>query len=102
MAFTIFLIVLVVVAVVSSASAWYARCRSPDATGPRPASPRPVDPSATSAAIGEGESHGEHVEVALTMSLLAGHLSADDYRRNMAIVAAQDAPHRPLAAPPDR
>jgi hypothetical protein len=102
MAFAVFLIVLVVVAVVSSASAWYARCRSLDATGPRPASPRTVDPWATSEAIGRADWHGERAEAVLTTRLLAGHMSAEEYRRDMASLAARDALCHPLTTPPDQ
>jgi hypothetical protein len=102
MALAVFLIVLVAVAVVSSASAWVARCRSRDATGPQPASPRPADLCAISEAISRGGSHGEHVEAVLTAWLLAGHLSAEEYRRDMAILAARDALRHPLVTPPDR
>jgi uncharacterized membrane protein len=102
MAFAVFLIVLVVVAVVSSASAWFARCRSLDATGPQPASPRAVDPWATSEAIGRADRHGERAEAVLTTRLLAGHMSAEEYRRDMASLAARDTVGHPLATPPDQ
>jgi hypothetical protein len=102
MMFAIFLIVLVAVAVVSSASAWVARCRSRDATGPQPASPQQADSWAISEAINRGDSHGERVEAVLTAWLLAGYLSAEEYRRDMADLAARDALFHPLVAPPGR
>lgn len=100
--FTVFLIVLVAVAVVSSAGAWVARCRSRDATGPQPAAPRPADSWAISEAIDRADSDGERVEAAITTWLLAGYLSAEGYRRDMASLAARDALVHPLVAPPDR
>ncbi len=102
MAFAVFLIVLVAVAVVSAASAWFARCRSGEATGPQPASPWSVDPRVNSEAISRGDSHGERVEAERTARLLAGHLSAEQYRQDMAVLAARDALHHPLVTPPDR
>ena len=101
-AFAVFLIVLVVVAVVSSASAWFARRRSLDATGPQPASPGVVDPGATAEAIGRADRSGQRAEAALTTRLLAGHMSAEEYRREMASLAARDALGHPLATPPDQ
>ncbi|MEV4513381.1 hypothetical protein AB0K00_30955 [Dactylosporangium sp. NPDC049525] len=102
MVFAVFLIVLVAVAAVSSASAWVARRRSRDATGPQPASPCPADLCAISEAVSRADSHGEHVEAVVTGWLLAGHLSAEEYRRDMAIIAARDALFHPLVTPPDR
>ena len=90
MAFAVFLIVLVAVAVVSSAGAWFARCRSGEATGSQAASLRPVDPCAISEAISRGDSHGERVEAELAAWLLAGHVSAEQYRQDMAVLAARD------------
>ncbi|GAA4263592.1 hypothetical protein [Dactylosporangium darangshiense] len=91
MVFTIFVIVLAAVAVVSSASAWFARHRSRDETGPQPAVQRPTDPAVIAEAISRADSHGERVEAVLTTWLLAGHLSAEEYRRDMAILAEREA-----------
>jgi hypothetical protein len=100
MAFAVFLIVLATIAVVSSAGGWFARRRSRDATGP--GSPGPVDPWASLAAIFQADSHGDRAEAVVTTWLLAGHLSAEEYRQEMAVLAAQDELRRPLVVPPER
>jgi hypothetical protein len=102
MVFTVFLIVLATVAIVSSASAWFARCRSRGATGTPSAPPRPVDTWAISEAISRADLHGERVEAVLSTGLLTGHLSAEEYRRDMAILAARDALRHPPVTPPDQ
>ncbi|MEV8514144.1 hypothetical protein [Dactylosporangium sp. NPDC051484] len=84
MEFTAFLIALVAVAVLSSAGAWIARRRS-------------ADP-----ATGEVTPRGERDEAVLAEWLLAGYLSAEQYRRDMAVLAARDARRHPLVTPPDR
>ncbi|MFG2040528.1 hypothetical protein [Dactylosporangium sp. NPDC048998] len=84
MEFTVFLIALVAVAVLSSAGAWIARRRSPEA------------------AIGRVRPRSERDEAVLAEWLLAGYLSAEQYRRDMATLAARDARRHPLVTPPDR
>ncbi|MER7008113.1 hypothetical protein ABT297_34405 [Dactylosporangium sp. NPDC000555] len=84
MEFTAFLIALVAVAALSSVGAWIARCRSADT------------------AIGGVAPRGERDEAVLAEWLLAGYLSADQYRRDMAVLAARDARRHPLVTPPDR
>jgi hypothetical protein len=83
---------------------WFARFRTREVTGPRPASAstsaEPGDPWATVAAINQADSHGERVEAVLTTRLFAGHLSAEQYRQGMAVLAEQDAIRRPLVVPP--
>ncbi|MET7394871.1 hypothetical protein ABZS66_15420 [Dactylosporangium sp. NPDC005572] len=80
MEFTVFLIVLLAVAILSSGSAWIARRRSREPLGSPPDSLQ-----------------GERVEAVLTEWLLAGYLSAEQYRRDMAILAAREAhDHPPL------
>jgi uncharacterized membrane protein len=75
-----FLVVLLVVAVLASGSAWIARRRSRDSFGlPR----------------------GERAEAVLTEWLLAGCLSAEQYRRDMAILAAREAHRHPPLTPLD-
>ncbi|HTJ31922.1 MAG TPA: hypothetical protein VL738_01700 [Dactylosporangium sp.] len=74
----IFLIMLVALAVLSSGGAWIARRRSGEVTG--------------GAVIGRSE----RAEAVLTEWLLAGYLSAEQYRRDMAILAARDARRHPL------
>lgn len=84
MEFTVLLIVLVAVAILSSGGAWIARRRSREPIGFPPASPR-----------------GEWAEAVLTEWLLAGYLSAEQYRRDMAILAARDEHRRRPLTPPD-
>ncbi|WP_238008506.1 hypothetical protein KZZ52_32125 [Dactylosporangium sp. AC04546] len=75
-----FLIVLLVVAILSSGSAWIARRRSREPPG---------------------SLQGERAEAVLTAWLLAGYLSAEEYRRDMAILAAREAHHDPPLTPLD-
>ncbi|MEV6930130.1 hypothetical protein AB0M46_37375 [Dactylosporangium sp. NPDC051485] len=84
MELAVFLIVLVVVAILSSGSAWIARRRSRESLGLPPASLR-----------------GERAEAVLTKWLLAGYLSAEQYRRDMAILAAREAQRHPPLTPLD-
>jgi hypothetical protein len=100
MAFAVFLIVLATVGIASSVVGWFARRRSRDAPGP--GTPGPVDPWASLAAIFQADSHGDRAEAVLITWLLAGHLSAEEYREEMAVLAARDALRRPLVAPPHR
>ncbi|GAA2339948.1 hypothetical protein [Dactylosporangium salmoneum] len=79
----VFLIVLVAVAILSSGSAWIARRRSRE----------PIELSSSSP-------QGERAEAVLTACLLAGRLSAERYRRDMAILAAQEAHRQPPLTPP--
>jgi uncharacterized membrane protein len=96
------LIVLVAVAVVAYTSAWVARHRSRDANRPQPASPRPLDPWAISEVISRADSRGERAKAILATRLLAGHLSAEEYRRDMASLAAWDAISHLPVTPPDQ
>ncbi|GAA1510434.1 hypothetical protein GCM10009827_025760 [Dactylosporangium maewongense] len=80
--FAVFLIVLIFVAILSSGSAWIARRRSRESLGFSPASPR-----------------AERAEAVLTEWLLAGYLSAEQYRRDMATLAAREADRHPPPAP---
>ena len=77
MEFAAFLIVLLAVAILASGSAWIARRRSGEPFG---------------------SARGERAEAVLASWLLAGCLSAEQYRRDMAVLAAREARrHAPLA-----
>ncbi|MEV0129656.1 hypothetical protein AB0H83_14520 [Dactylosporangium sp. NPDC050688] len=80
MEFAAFLIVLLAVAILSSGSAWIARRRS---RGPL------------------GLLRGERAEAVLAEWLLAGCLSAEQYRRDMAVLAAREAHRHPPLTPLD-
>ncbi|MGI5242304.1 hypothetical protein [Dactylosporangium sp. CA-139066] len=82
--FAVFVIVLVALALLSSFSAWVARRRSREPLGLPPASPR-----------------AERAEAVLTEWLLAGYLSAEQYRRDMAILAEREAHRHPPLTPLD-
>ncbi|MGC9665435.1 hypothetical protein ACNTMW_02645 [Planosporangium sp. 12N6] len=97
MTFAVLLIVLTTVAAVVSAAGAVARHRTRDAAGPRPAQLR-----AGLGTVARTDPHGERAESVLTTSLLTGRLSADEYRDEMAVLAARDARRHPLVAPPDR
>lgn len=73
-----FLIVLLAVAIVASGSAWIARRREV-----------------------LGSARGERAEAVLAGWLLAGCLSAEQYRRDMAVLAAREAHRRPPLTPLD-
>ncbi|MGC9669749.1 hypothetical protein ACNTMW_24780 [Planosporangium sp. 12N6] len=107
MAFAVlFLIVLALLLattdVAPSVVRWIARQRRRDTTGLRPRSPGQVDAQTILEVIFRADSHGERVEAVLTTWLLAGALSGEEYRQEMAVLAARDALRHPLVAPPHR
>jgi hypothetical protein len=74
------------------------RARGEDRSQAPPPKP-PVTSATTRMAVGADV---ECAEAVLTAHLLAGRLSAAQYRQGMAVLAAQDAVRRPLVVPPAR
>lgn len=104
MAFAVFLIILglllATVGVAVSTAGWLARRRNRRAAGSVP--PPRAKPWADLMAIFHADAQDGRVEAVLTRWLLAGHLSADEYREEMAVLAERDELRHPLVVPPDR
>ncbi|NJC73521.1 hypothetical protein HC031_27905 [Planosporangium thailandense] len=104
MAFAVFLIVLGLlltsVGVTASAAGWLARRHNGRAAQPAP--PPRAKPWADLMSIFHADAQDGRIEAVLTRWLLAGHLSADEYRDEMAVLAERDELRHPLVVPPDR
>lgn len=73
-----------------------------DTSADNPVTPVTVHAEAAAADVGPGDTEAALAEAGLAARLMAGQISAAEYRQMMAQLAAAEAIGRPIVVPPER